>query len=89
MSGRRVVVKGLVQGVGFRWACRREAERLGVTGWVRNVPDGSVEVAVHGDDAAVRAMLDWLRAGPPGARVEALGQRDEHEPPPARFEIRG
>ena len=88
MTGRRVIVHGLVQGVGFRWSCLRQAERLGVTGWVRNASDGSVELSVHGDDAATSAMLDWLRAGPPGANVESIEQRDDTDPPPRRFEIR-
>lgn len=89
MTSRRIRVTGMVQGVGFRWACRREATRLGLTGWVRNLPDGSVEVSVHGDDAAVRALLAWLRSGPPGASVQALGQQDEPEDPPPGFDIRG
>ncbi|MDM7855930.1 acylphosphatase [Cellulomonas alba] len=89
MTGRRIRVTGDVQGVGFRWACRREAERLGVTGWVRNVADGSVEVSAHGDDAALRALVSWLRSGPPGARVEALTQEDEPGGAPTGFEIRG
>jgi acylphosphatase len=65
-----VLVHGIVQGVGFRFAARREAERLGVTGWVRNRPDGRVEAEVEGHEASVAAMLDWLATGPPGAVVE-------------------
>jgi acylphosphatase len=87
VTGRRVIVHGLVQGVGFRWSCLREAQHLGLTGWVRNVPDGSVELSLHGDDASMRAMLDWLHSGPRGAYVEALQQRDETEPAPGGFEI--
>lgn len=89
MTSRRIQVQGLVQGVGFRWACRREAERLGVTGWVRNRPDGSVEVSAHGEHAAVLELVGWLRSGPPGARVESLQQTDESEAAPAEFQIRG
>ena len=88
MTGRRIIVRGLVQGVGFRWSCLLQAERLGITGWARNVPDGSVELSLHGDDSAVTAMLDWLHKGPPGANVESLTQQDEPEPAPSRFEIR-
>jgi len=89
MTSRRIHVTGMVQGVGFRWACRREAARLGLTGWVRNLPDGSVEVSVHGDDPAVRGLVEWLRSGPPGASVQALAQQDETEDAPTGFEIRG
>ena len=60
---------GEVQGVGFRYSARREADRIGVAGWVRNRADGSVEAEVEGDEASVRAMLDWLAEGPPGAIV--------------------
>lgn len=68
---RRVRVRGTVQGVGFRWSCAREADRLGVHGWVANRPDGSVEAAVEGEPAAVDALLAWLAHGPPGAFVTA------------------
>ena len=88
VTGRRVIVHGLVQGVGFRWSSLMEARRLGLTGWVRNVPDGSVELSLHGDDAAVLEMIRWLKSGVPGAHVESIGQHDEHEASPGRFEIR-
>ena len=58
---RRVVVRGRVQGVFFRDTCRREARFRGVTGWVRNAADGSVEAAFEGNPAAVEAMIDWSR----------------------------
>ncbi|MGY5766357.1 acylphosphatase [Brachybacterium sp. DNPG3] len=68
---RRVVrVHGRVQGVGFRWATAREAERRGLVGTVRNLLDGTVEADVEGPSAAVTAMLAWLEQGPPSARVE-------------------
>lgn len=60
---------GGVQGVGFRYSARLEADRLGVAGWVRNRPDGTVEAEVEGDEASVQAMLEWLAHGPPGAAV--------------------
>ena len=69
MEAQRVVVEGRVQGVGFRWATHAEARRLGVSGWVRNRPDGAVEALVQGDPPVVERMLDWLRRGPPGSRV--------------------
>ena len=69
MKRVRVVVAGEVQGVGFRWYCRENALGLGLTGFVRNLPDGRVEAAFEGDPAAVDAMVDWCRRGPRGARV--------------------
>ncbi|MDB5672081.1 MAG: acylphosphatase [Alphaproteobacteria bacterium] len=72
MSGRRVRVTGVVQGVFFRnWAIA-EAEALGVTGWVRNRTDGSVELSLFGSDAAVEAMISKCRRGPPAARVDSV-----------------
>jgi acylphosphatase len=70
MSARvRLRITGRVQGVWYRGATAAEARRLGVEGWVRNLPDGSVEALVQGDPAAVRALVAWCRTGPPGARV--------------------
>ena len=73
----RVVVRGHVQGVGFRWAARGAALRLGLTGWVRNRPDGSVEALLEGSPDAVERMVDWLRIGPPAARVSGVTRLDE------------
>ena len=70
MLRRRVEVHGAVQGVGFRYSARLEAERRGVAGWIRNRPDGAVEAEIEGDEASVQAMLDWLAEGPPGALVQ-------------------
>jgi len=61
-----------VQGVGFRASTAHEARRLGVVGWVRNQPDGTVEVEAGGDDAQVDALLAWLKRGPPSARVTGV-----------------
>jgi acylphosphatase len=72
MLRRRVVVHGSVQGVGFRYSARLEAERKGIAGWIRNRPDGAVEAEIEGDEASVQVMLDWLAAGPRGARVDRL-----------------
>lgn len=83
-----LVITGRVQGVGYRDWTRREAVRLGLSGWVRNRPDGSVQALIHGDDAAVGQMLDACRRGPPAARVEAVTLHDAHEPVPAGFDIR-
>lgn len=69
---RRVVVHGRVQGVFFRDTCRREARRLGVTGYVRNVNDGTVEAVFEGDPDLVSTMLDWVHVGPDQARVSRV-----------------
>jgi acylphosphatase len=69
---RRAIVHGRVQGVWFRESARRRAGTLGAAGWVRNRPDGTVEAVVEGDSEAVAAMLDWLRVGPPDARVDRV-----------------
>lgn len=71
-----VVVHGRVQAVGFRFGARVEAQRLGVSGWVRNRSDGAVEAEIEGEPAAVDRMLAWLDEGPPGADVSALTTTD-------------
>ena len=70
METRRLVITGIVQGVGFRYAMLAQARLLGVTGWVRNRRDGSVEAVIAGDPAQLEAMLDWSRSGPAGAAVD-------------------
>jgi len=69
---RHLWVGGRVQGVGFRWCFKREAQRLGVNGWVGNLPDGRVEAVICGQAQAVVALLYWARRGPTGARVEEV-----------------
>ena len=66
---RRLVISGIVQGVGFRYAMMARARLLGITGWVRNRRDGSVEAMIAGDAAQIEAMLEWSRRGPAGAVV--------------------
>lgn len=88
MNARRIVIRGRVQGVGFRYAMVDAAAGLGVSGWVRNRRDGSVEALVQGEPTAVDAIIAWCRRGPPGARVSAV---DVHETPPephAGFDLR-
>jgi acylphosphatase len=72
MKTQRLRIEGRVQGVWFRESMRREAERLGVTGWVRNLPDGSVEAIMQGTVEAVDALIEWSSSGPPMARVERV-----------------
>ena len=66
----RLTIRGQVQGVGYRHWAMTAGLRLGITGWVRNRTDGSVEALIVGDDAAIGAMIDACRRGPAGARVD-------------------
>lgn len=72
MVTRRLRISGRVQGVGYRESLRFEAERLGVTGWVRNRLDGSVEAVLQGPAEKLDALAAWARRGPPAARVAEL-----------------
>lgn len=74
-----VVVRGVVQGVGFRWFVQRTATGLGLVGWVRNGPDGSVELTAEGPTDALESLLGAVRDGPDGAWVSEVVVR--HEPP--------
>ena len=70
-------IVGRVQGVGFRWFVRERARRFRITGWVRNRPDGTVEVAGAGDQESLHAFAAALRRGPDGARVEDVRELDQ------------
>ncbi|MCD6280699.1 MAG: acylphosphatase [Deltaproteobacteria bacterium] len=70
MKSLHVTISGRVQGVWFRASTREEALKLGVNGWVRNTPDGCVEVFMQGSEDAVDRLLAWCYHGPPGARVD-------------------
>lgn len=73
METRRCVVRGRVQGVGFRWFVTRNARALGVRGTVRNRPDGAVEAVLQADEPEpVVSLIERLRSGPPAARVDDL-----------------
>ena len=78
MTERRVTIRveGLVQGVNYRQAARREAERLGVTGFARNELDGSVTVEAEGDADAVARFIEWCRHGPAPAHVDRIAITD-------------
>lgn len=90
----RFLVRGRVQGVGFRFFVLRAARAAGLAGWVRNLPDGSVELLATGEDDALTRLREALQQGPPAARVETVEETVEEdvgsmaEPPAARFEIR-
>ena len=75
LVARRLVIRGLVQGVGYRFSMMQAAQERGVTGWVRNRRDGCVEAVVKGRGDAVAAMIAWARRGPRGARVDHV---EEH-----------
>ncbi len=72
MTRARVRVRGRVQGVFFRAETRDRARSLGLAGWVRNCPDGTVEAVFEGEEARVRSMVDWCREGPPGSTVDGV-----------------
>lgn len=76
---RRFVINGRVQGVGFRYFTQDVARREGATGWVRNLPDGSVEALIEGDAEAVTRVERALRSGPRGARIDTV-RVDTEEP---------
>lgn len=84
----RVVVRGRVQGVGFRVATQREAERRGLAGWVRNRPSGTVECEAEGPAAAVEELVDWLGRGPVASRVEGVDVAEAALSGEAGFRIR-
>jgi len=88
---RHVVVHGAVQGVGFRASCARRAAQAGLTGWVRNTAEGTVEAVFEGPAASVDALVAWCRQGPPMARVravETLSEVPSTGAGPDRFSVR-
>lgn len=72
----RAIVHGRVQGVSYRASTAREAQRLGLAGWVKNLPDGSVELEAEGDTTRVTELLAWCAHGPPAARVDRVDADD-------------
>jgi acylphosphatase len=83
----RVVVSGDVQGVGFRWSAREEAQARGVAGWVRNRPDGRVEAVFEGPREAVQALVEWCRTGPRWSTVQDVTVTEEAPEGDDRFQI--
>ncbi|WP_244930302.1 acylphosphatase [Nocardioides sp. W7] len=84
-----VTVTGRVQGVSFRMYTEQEARRLGVVGWVRNEPDGSVAGHFEGSEDGVRELVAWCRTGPSYARVSGVDVRAGEATGATRFEVRG
>lgn len=85
---RTVTVHGRVQGVGFRWSAMETADRLGVTGWVTNLGDGTVRCLVQGSTDAVTSMIDWLSVGPRHASVTDIEIVESPTGPWTSFEMR-
>ncbi len=88
MSTKRYIVRGRVQGVGYRYFALKEAERLGLTGFARNHTDGSVEVVAEGDDERLRAFEERLGEGPAFAAVSGVEASDLAPRGDSRFEVR-
>ena len=89
MERLRVVVHGFVQGVGFRFAVERAARSRGVSGWVRNRPDGAVEAVFEGERADVEALVDLCRRGPGGSVVDRVDVTSEVPEGSAGFRVTG
>jgi acylphosphatase len=83
-----VFVSGRVQGVSFRDATRRQADQLGLSGWVRNTQDGQVEAVFEGDTDTVRQMVGWCESGPSSADVEDVSVENEQPEGLSGFEVR-
>lgn len=86
-DGLKILVSGRVQGVGFRAFVRVQAQRRGVTGYARNLPDGRVEVALYGDADAVTQVRQAVAEGPPPAQVTDLQSEPATAPAPGDFTI--
>ncbi|GIG58178.1 acylphosphatase [Longispora fulva] len=89
MIRRRVIVSGRVQGVFFRGATQTAAEQRGVAGWVRNLPDGTVEAVFEGPPEAVGSMVAWVGHGPADARVTGVDVVEEVPDGESGFAVRG
>ncbi|HEY2483226.1 MAG TPA: acylphosphatase [Caulobacteraceae bacterium] len=83
-----LIISGCVQGVGFRWWVRARAQRLGLSGWVRNRADGTVELVAAGSAEAVEQLAAGCRRGPSSARVVSVERSDAADPGPGDFEAR-
>jgi acylphosphatase len=83
-----VIVRGFVQGVGYRYTLRMVAAEAGVSGWTRNLRDGGVEAEIEGDDAQVDEVLAWMASGPPGSRVDSATVTDGAPTGARGFEVR-
>lgn len=87
MKAIQARVTGRVQGVSFRWYAQERARSLGVSGWVRNEPDGSVLLHAEGDDEAVDSLVAWCRQGPSMAKVSNVAVREATPSGATSFDI--
>jgi len=83
----KVLIQGRVQGVGFRYYTEQQARRLGISGWVRNCADGSVETLICGDESQTETMLSWLKHGPISASVSTINIEKSQTMPASDFRI--
>jgi acylphosphatase len=83
-----ILVSGRVQGVFFRASTQKRARELELAGWVRNLPDGRVEILVEGEEGPLSRFLDWVHAGPPGARVDRVSTEWKQAQGKSGFSIR-
>lgn len=84
----RAVISGQVQGVGYRYSTREQAQLLGLVGWVRNLADGRVEAMVEGERVQVNSMMEWFKEGPPTAEVVGIDIDEQPLGAFRAFEIR-
>ena len=89
MERRHIFIYGFVQGVGFRFAVERAASARGVSGWVRNRPDGAVEAVFEGEREDVEALVEFCRRGPRGAEVERVEVEEESAEGLVGFRVAG
>ncbi len=93
LQSLHAIAEGRVQGVGYRWFVQKVATQLGINGYVRNLPDGTVELEAEGSPESLNALIDEMKKGPIGARVQAIREhrtwlRSESERRFTKFEIR-
>jgi len=88
MVQKRFIITGRVQGVGFRQFTLTRARQIGVSGYVRNLPDGSVECVASGSEAQITALVSALRRGPPGSDVDFISESGASLPSTGGFQIR-
>ncbi|MCG8362465.1 MAG: acylphosphatase [Pseudanabaenales cyanobacterium] len=87
MKRCKIIVHGLVQGVGFRFYTRAEAQRLHVNGYVKNKPNSTVEIVAEGSSENVQALVQWAKQGPPSARVSNIELIEDVEISKSSFEV--
>ncbi len=79
MQTVELIIKGKVQGVGFRYFAKKKADELGITGWIKNEQDGTVKAVICGNEPQISAFVDWCRKGPAHALVTQVEMRERRE----------